>query len=174
MNDQTIKLNVFEVILRSHIQHYNEKRYWKYRKQVLEFHGGYKRLYRLFQLMYIKRCDAFSNASLGTHMGFGATFKSIPVLPHGLYGIIVSHNAEIGENTIIFHQVTIGEGKGGAPIIGDNVLIGAGAKIIGRVKIGNNVKIGAGCVVMEDIPENATVYPGKIEYIVKEKINNGN
>ena len=53
----------------------------------------------------------------------------------------------------IYHQVTIGEGKGGAPYIGDNVLIGAGAKIIGKVKVGDGAKIGAGCVVYKDIPE---------------------
>ena len=47
--------------------------------------------------------------------------------------------------------------KSGAPVIGDNVYIGAGAKIIGGVRIGNNVRIGAGCVVVEDVPDNCTV-----------------
>jgi hypothetical protein len=74
-----------------------------------------------------------------------------------LYGIIVSHNAVIGSNCTIFHQVTIGEGKDGAPIIGDEVLIGAGAKIIGNVKIGANSKIGVNAVVVHDVPENSIV-----------------
>lgn len=91
-----------------------------------------------------------------------------PNLPHGLNGIIVSHNAVIGANCTIFHQVTIGEGKGGAPTIGDNVLIGAGAKIIGNVHIGNNVKIGAGCIVACDVPDGATVVMGHPRILVKK------
>lgn len=63
----------------------------------------------------------------------------------------------IGSNCTIFHQVTIGEGKDGAPIIGDEVLIGAGAKIIGNVKIGANSKIGVNAVVVHDVPENSIV-----------------
>ena len=57
----------------------------------------------------------------------------------------------------IYHQVTIGEGRG-SPVIGDGVLIGAGAKIIGRVHIGNGTRIGSGCVINKDVPENATVF----------------
>lgn len=110
--------------------------------------------------------DAFNNASLGTHLGYGAQFSGIPNFPHGLYGIVVSHNAVIGSNCTIYHQVTIGEGNGGAPIIGDNVLIGAGAKVIGQIKIGNNVKIGAGCVVTDNVPDNATVVSQKARIIL--------
>ena len=126
-------------------------------------------IYCKLLLLYIKRCDAFNGASLGTHLGFGASFESIPHLPHGLYGIIVSHNAKIGSNVTIFHRVTIGEGDGGAPTIGNNVLIGAGATILGNITIGNNVKIGAGCIVTKDVPENATVVMGAPRIILKEK-----
>ena len=119
----------------------------------------------MFLLYRIKRSDAFNNASLGTHLGYGAQFKGIPSFPHGLYGIIVSHNAVIGENCTIFHQVTIGEGKGGAPTIGDNCLIGAGAKIIGGITVGNNAKIGAGCVVVDNVPDGATVVMQKARII---------
>ena len=107
---------------------------------------------------------------MGTHLGYGAQFKGIPNFPHGLYGIIVSHNAVIGENCTIFHQVTIGEGKGGAPTIGDNCLIGAGAKIIGGITVGNNVKIGAGCVVVDNVPDGATVVMQKARIIVKNEM----
>ncbi len=100
-------------------------------------------------------------------MGFGAAFKTVPNFPHGLYGIIVSHNAVIGANATIFHQVTIGEGKGGAPVIGDNSFIGAGAKIIGKITIGSNCKIGAGCVVTHDVPDGATVVPEPPQIILK-------
>ena len=67
----------------------------------------------------------------------------------------------------IYHQVTIGQGKDGAPKIGDDVQIGAGAIIIGNVIIGNRVKIGAGCVVTENIPDDATVVSGKPRIIFK-------
>ncbi len=81
-------------------------------------------------------------------------------------GIIVSNDAIIGKQCQLYHQVTIGGGNGGSPVIGDNVLIRAGAKIIGPVKIGNNVKIGAGCVVAVDIPDNATVVMDKPRIIL--------
>lgn len=67
-----------------------------------------------------------------------------------------------------FQQVTLAQDDDGfAPSIGDNVLIGAGAKIIGNVKIGNNVKIGSNCIVVEDIPDNATVVMNKPRIICK-------
>ncbi len=164
-----IKLSFVEKIIRSKIQHYDADRYWKYRKLVIENRGGslFASVLNRFRLLYIKRCDAFNNASLGTHMGFGAAFKTVPNFPHGLYGIIVSHNAVIGANVTIFHQVTIGEGKGGAPVIGDNSFIGAGAKIIGKITIGSNCKIGAGCVVTHDVPDGATVVPEPPQIILK-------
>ena len=106
---------------------------------------------------------------MGTHRNCGAEFATPPNLPHGLNGIVVSHNAKIGSNCTIFHQVTIGEGRGGAPTIGDNVLIGAGAKLIGGIRIGNNVKIGAGCTVAVDIPDGATVVSETPRIIIKEE-----
>jgi serine O-acetyltransferase len=112
--------------------------------------------------------DAYNGASLGTHIGYGAKFGSVPQLPHGIRGIFISHNAVIGKNCRIFHQVTIGKGKGGAPEIGDNVMIGAGAKVIGKIKVGDNVKIGANCVVVDNIPDNSTVVMQKTR-IISEK-----
>lgn len=67
----------------------------------------------------------------------------------------------IGENATISHEVTLGgniykikEGRG-APILGSNVLIGAGAKVLGPIKIGDNSIVGANAVVMKDIPQNS-------------------
>lgn len=81
-------------------------------------------------------------------------------VPH-ISGIVISYFAEIGEGCTIYQQVTIGQEsighKGQAPRIGNNVYIGAGAKIIGPIRIGNNVKIGANTVVTRDIPDNSTV-----------------
>jgi serine O-acetyltransferase len=58
---------------------------------------------------------------------------------------------------VIEHQVTIGAEKGQSPVLGDNVFIGAGAKIIGAVRIGSDVKVGANAVVLDDVPTGATV-----------------
>ena len=83
--------------------------------------------------------------------------------PHGFYGIFISNGAKIGTGCTIFQHVTIGSNtlldskNSGTPTVGNNVYIGAGAKIIGNVKIGNNVRIGAGCTVTRDVPDNCTV-----------------
>lgn len=62
----------------------------------------------------------------------------------------------------------------GGPTIGDNCYIGAGAKIIGNIKVGNNVKIGANCVVVEDIPDNCTVVMNKPRILLRsEEVKNG-
>ncbi|MBQ8860383.1 MAG: serine acetyltransferase [Ruminococcus sp.] len=159
-------MNKLEITFRNIVQRYNPKKYWKLRQRVV-CQGKYPRILKYIYLFYIKRCDAFNNASLGTHIGYGATFDAPPNFPHGLYGIIVSHNAHIGKNATIFHQVTIGEGVGGAPTIGDNCYIGPGAKITGKIHIGNNVKIGPNCVVFEDIPDNSTVVLSKPRIIQK-------
>lgn len=161
-----MRLSKSEAWMRAIMIHYNEKKYWKYREVIVNPKKGTK-LGKIIKLLYIKKCDAYNNASMGTHLNFGAKFDDIPNLPHGLNGIIVSHNAVIGSKCWIFHQVTIGEGRGGAPVIGDNVVLGAGCKIIGGVKIGSNAKIGAGCVVMKDIPDNAVVLSSEPTIIIK-------
>lgn len=157
--------NPFVSQIRFHIQNYNPHRYWDYRQKVQEYSGGkISKVINFLRLLYIKRCDAYNNASMGTDLGAGAKFASPPILMHGLNGIIVNPYSKIGLNCIIYHQVTIGDdGKDyeNAPTIGDNVTIGAGAKVLGKIKIGDNVKIGAGCIVVEDIPDNATVVSPK-------------
>lgn len=96
------------------------------------------------------------------------------VTPHGLCGIFISYGAKIGTGCTIFHQVTVGantlpDSRGqGAPTIGDNVYIGAGAKIIGNVTIGNNVRIGANAVVAFDVPDNATVVQESPRVILRD------
>ena len=80
---------------------------------------------------------------------------------HHFGGIILHSTAELGENCTLYHGVTIGDrgGSGGAAQIGNNVLIGAGAKIIGEITIGDNCVIGANTVVTKDMPP-ATVAVG--------------
>ena len=116
--------------------------------------------------------DAFNNASMGTDIGFEAVFETPPHLQHGLNGIIVSHYAHIGKNAWIAQQVTIGQAmdKNVAPSIGDNVIIGAGAKIIGDVTIGDNVTIGANAVVTHDVPDNSII--GRVPARIIKRKNN--
>ncbi len=165
------KRNPIIHLLQCLIQHYNPERYWRYRAKVMSPPENKIQLaLNYIRLMYIKRCDAYNNASLGTDIGKGAHFGSIPELPHGLNGIIVNPNCTIGKNAKIFHQVTLGDygrGEFDAPTIGDNVIIGAGAKIIGKIHIGNNVKIGAGAIVVDDVPDNATVVGPKATILQK-------
>ncbi|HAT4122594.1 serine acetyltransferase [Clostridium perfringens] len=150
------------------VQHYNHEKYWNRRDKVVNPNCTLPKIIKYYYLFYIKRCDAFNNASFGTDLNRGALFKSHPNLPHHLNGIIISHYAEIGVNCTIHQQVTIGQSTNNkAAKIGDNVMIGAGAKIIGDVTIGNNVKIGANCIVIEDIPDNSTVVLSKPRVIVK-------
>lgn len=142
---EPICLSRIERIMRIFVQHYNHDKYWRRRKIVTDPHSRVPKWLRMYYLFYIKRSDAFNNASMGTHMGFGAEFITPPNLPHGLNGIIVSHTAKIGRNCTIYHQVTLGGGRnGGAPQLGDNVTVGAGAKVFNGVKIGDNVLIGGG------------------------------
>lgn len=72
-------------------------------------------------------------------------------------GIMIDSKAVIGDRCGIMHQVTIGSNFGnGVPVIGDDVFIGAGAKILGGIKIGNNVIVAANSLVISDIPDNST------------------
>lgn len=93
----------------------------------------------------------------GGYIGRGARIEGIPSLPHGLHGIYISRYASVGANCRIYQNVTIGEVNGRAPRTGDRCLIGAGAVLVGDIRIGNDVRIGAGAVVSEDIPDHSTV-----------------
>ena len=95
--------------MKSKIQHYNHDKYWRWREFVTNPNRGGKMvlIIKYLRLMYVKRCDAFNNASTGADLNGGAFFKAPPRLPHGLNGIIVSPYAKIGSNVTIFHQVSI-------------------------------------------------------------------
>lgn len=109
---------------------------------------------KIYKLRYVR---------LGHKLGF-----SIPlnVFDKGLYiahygSIVVNAESVIGENCRIHEGVCIGaDGEGGAPIIGNNVFIATGAKIIGNVKIADGVAIGANAVVVKDITEPNTTWAG--------------
>jgi len=88
-------------------------------------------------------------------------------IDHGM-GVVIGETAEIGDDVLIYQGVTLG-GTGNEqgkrhPTIGNNVVIGTGAKILGSIKIGHDVKIGAGSVVVRPVPDHSTVVgiPGRI------------
>lgn len=78
------------------------------------------------------------------------------LMPHP-NGIVIAPDAEIGRNCLLFQQVTIGHASGGVPTLGGHVDVGAGAKILGPVRVGDHARIGANAVVVDDVPEGATV-----------------
>jgi serine O-acetyltransferase len=95
--------------------------------------------------------------------------------PHAFHGIFISEYAHVEEGCTIFQQVTIGQNGlispdapgGNAPVIEANCYIGAGAKIIGPCHIGTDVRIGANAIVVDDIPDHATVVLQKPRIIVR-------
>ena len=93
----------------------------------------------------------------GGYVGPGAVILGKPVLPHGLHGIYISRYATVGAGCWIYQNVTIGEINRKAPVIGEGCLIGAGAVLVGDIRIGKGVRIGAGAVVFQDIPDHSTV-----------------
>ncbi len=88
-------------------------------------------------------------------------------IDHGM-GVVIGETAEVGDDVVIFHGVTLGgtgKDKGKRhPTVGNNVMIGAGTKILGPITIGSNVKIGAGSVVLASLPDNCTAVgcPAKV------------
>ncbi|MBR8719423.1 2,3,4,5-tetrahydropyridine-2,6-dicarboxylate N-acetyltransferase [Bacteroides pyogenes] len=169
----TMKMNVnpdnrIVAMMVHHIQHYNPKRYWRWREIVVNPNSRVPKMIKLFMLLYIKRCDAFNNASMGTDINQGAVFAGRPELPHGLNGIIIHMGAKFGKNCVIYQQVTVGGLRYKRPTFGDNVVIGAGAKILGGVHVGDNVKIGANAVITKDVPSNCTVVGAPMRIINNE------
>lgn len=88
-------------------------------------------------------------------------------------GIVINSNSKIGDFCTISHCVTIGNKKPGgkSPIIGNNVYICVGAKVLGEITIGNNCIIGANAVVLDSVPENSIVagMPAKVIKTFKNK-----
>lgn len=124
--------------------------------------------YRIAHAFYV--CKLYFVARMFCEMGRfltgieihpGAQIGSRLVIDHGM-GLVVGETTIIGDDCIIFHGVTLGGLKFDPvkrhPTIGNKVLIGSGAKILGNIRLGNGCRIGANAVVIKDVPEGAVVY----------------
>jgi serine O-acetyltransferase len=112
------------------------------------------------------------NASVGhVVIGRGAELGPGLIILHS-FGIVINSSVRAGKNLVIEHGVTIGAEKSQSPVLGDNVFIGAGAKVLGAVLIGSNVKIGANAVVLQDLPDGATAVgiPARVVRIYGNRI----
>lgn len=97
----------------------------------------------------------------------GAKIGKRFVIDHGM-GVVIGETTEIGDNVLMYQGATLGgtgKHKGKRhPTIGNNVVIGAGAKVLGPIKVGDFSRIGAGAVVVKDVPDHSTVVgvPGEV------------
>ena len=103
----------------------------------------------------------------GVEIHPGATIGKGFFIDHGM-GVVIGETAEIGDNVTLYHGVTLGgvswEKVKRHPTLGDNVVVGSGAKVLGPFTVGRNSKIGSNSVVVKEVPENATVVgiPGRV------------
>lgn len=137
--------------------------------EIITLYPGFKIIvnHKIANWLYRKRLFYLARAvsqvgrkKTGIEIHPGATLGKYLFIDHG-NGVVIGEETIIGDYVTIYHQVTLGatgNEKGRRhPTIGNNVLIGAGSKIMGNVRVGNNVKIGAGSIVLTDIKENTTV-----------------
>lgn len=103
----------------------------------------------------------------GVEIHPGATIGRRLFIDHGM-GVVIGETAEIGDDVLMYHQVTLGGRARGRfkrhPTVGDRVLIGAGAKVIGAITVGDDAKIGANALVVKDVAPGAVVvgHPSKV------------
>lgn len=135
-------------------------------------------LYRIAHFLYKRNLFFFARIIsqigrffTGIEIHPGAKIGRGLFIDHGM-GVVIGETAEVGDNVTIYHGVTLGgTGKDTGkrhPTVGDNVIIGSGAKILGPIKIGNNSKIGANSVVLVDVPADSTAVGSPARIIVKK------
>ncbi len=123
-----------------------------YRRAHKAYLKGHKFLARMISQRAAKKT--------GIEIHPGAKIGKRLVIDHG-HGVVIGETAEIGDDVLIYQGVTLGgTGKDTGkrhPTIGNNVMISAGAKVLGPLKVGDNSRIAAGAVVLEEVPANSTV-----------------
>ncbi|MCU0666848.1 MAG: serine O-acetyltransferase [Candidatus Omnitrophica bacterium] len=124
-------------------------------------------LYKI-NLVFFARCiSQFARFTTGIEIHPGSRIGRGLFIDHGL-GVVIGETAVVGDNVLLYQGVTLGgtgiqQGKR-HPTVGNNVVVGAGAKVLGNITVGDNSYIGANAVVIKDVPPNSTVVgvPGKI------------
>ncbi len=138
-----------------------------YRKANWFFRHNFKFIARLISQR--------SRRKTGIEIHPGAKIGKGLFIDHGM-GVVIGETTEIGDNCTIYQNVTLGgTGKDHGkrhPTLGNNVLVGAGAKVLGPFKVGDNARIAAGAVVLNEVPENATAVgvPARIVRVKGEKV----
>ena len=127
---------------------------------ILVFHKLAHFLYTHKLFFLARLASQIGRFFTGIEIHPGAKIGKNLFIDHGM-GIVIGETSVIGDNCTIYHDVTLGgTGKDKVirhPRIGNNVMIGAGAKVLGPIKIGDNVKIGANSTILKDVPSNTTV-----------------
>jgi serine O-acetyltransferase len=137
--------------------------------QVLLFHRFAHWLYGIGIPVLPRLVSQFARALTGIEIHPGAQVGQGVFIDHGM-GVVIGETAIVGDYALIYQGVTLGgTGKQSGkrhPTLGENVVVGAGAKVLGNLQIGNNVRIGAGSVVLRDVPSDCTVVgiPGRVIY----------
>lgn len=128
--------------------------------RALLFHRLAHQLYQMKLYFFARLVAEISRFLSGIEIHPGAKLGKRLVIDHGM-GLVIGETAEVGDDCILFHGVTLGGAKFEPikrhPTLGNKVLVGAGAKILGPIVIGNNVKIGANSVVTKDVSDNEIV-----------------
>ena len=141
---------------------------------------AYRAAHKLYENKHYFAARAISQAAryvTGIEIHPGAKIGKGLMIDHGM-GVVIGETAEIGDNCTLYQGVTLGgTGKDVGkrhPTLGNNVMVGAGAKVLGPFKIGDNTKIAANAVVLEEIPDNCTVVgmPAKIVRREGKKVEN--
>lgn len=133
-------------------------------------------LYRLGIPFIPRLISHISRFLTGIEIHPGAQMGRGVFIDHGM-GVVIGETAVIGDYSLIYQGVTLGgTGKESGkrhPTLGENVVVGAGAKVLGNLYIGNNVRIGAGSVVLRDVPSDCTVVgvPGRVVHRSGVKVN---
>ena len=123
-------------------------------------HRFAKKLYNRKHFFIARYLSQRARHKTGIEIHPGATIGRHCFIDHGM-GVVIGETTIIGNNVTIYHGVTLGGTEAIAtrrhPTIGNNVMIGAGAKVLGNITIGNNVKIGANAIVTKSVPDNSIV-----------------
>ena len=127
------------------------------------------------KLIFIARfVSQFAKWLTGVEIHPAATIGRRLVIDHGT-GIVIGATTEIGDDCLIYQGVTLGgtgvmQGKR-HPTLGNNVMVGSGAKVLGPIKIGDNARVAANSVVLREVPDNSTVVgvPGRVVRVNGEK-----